>query len=176
MSSETWAGRWHLAHTRSGHRGTMASNSGPTPGPHCSEGWALGQDGAFLQGQEGKHKGWVSQVTCPWTCGLPRPKLVLLTRKPSLRALAGRRDPSPRQGLAFSSLRRPLVAVLAPPKLLAQARSRSDEGRDGRWPFCSEREEAFRWFVSPGERRPYLEGAAHGPEARSVLPRWHQRS
>lgn len=52
--------------------------------------------------------GWVSQVTCPWTCGLPRPKLVLLTRKPSLRALAGRRDPSPRQGLAFSSLRRPL--------------------------------------------------------------------
>lgn len=84
--------------------------------------------------------GWVSQAACPRTWGLPPPKLVLSTRKPRLRALAGRWDPSPWQGLALCSLPRAVVAVLAPPKLLAQARSSRDEGRDGGWPFCSEGE------------------------------------
>lgn len=133
---QEWPQRDHGLHSSPSY----GSRQGPTAGPHCSEGWALGQDGAFPWCQEGKHMGWVSQVTCLWTCGPPPPKLVLSTRKPSLRALAGRRDPSPRQGLALSSLLRPLVADLAPPKLLAQARSSSDKGRDGGWPFCSEGE------------------------------------
>lgn len=50
----------------------------------------------------------------------------------------GRRDPSPRQGLALSSHLRPLLAVLPQPKLLAKAHDSSREGRG--WPVTPLRE------------------------------------
>lgn len=96
--------------------------------------------------------GWVSQVACPWTCGLPPPKLVLLTRKPSLGLWA--------EGILAQGRVWPFPASLGPSWLSWPHRSswpKPTAGTVTRGEMAggpsAQREEGFRWFVSRGERR-----------------------
>lgn len=129
---------------------------GPILCPHRSEGWGFEPQWAwaaaptqmpFLRARGEAHGGAGHRCPALGLCRPPAPKLVLSQPQPQ--------GPIGQKG---SGLPRPLLAVLAPPQLLAWAHSHSDEGRErpAGHPFCSE-EKAFMGL------HVCLDGRRHSP-------------